>query len=235
MSVEFNPSIKNVTVANDKVKITLEVDKTAVKQKLGDIAELEGKTITALLRKQSYEYAIPYSKIDNKPGIRYDVDNTGIVQKVVEEQLSLDLENKSDDIENRFFAVEKEIIDEFIMNSPSLEFPGNINPRAALFELENGAAFTEIADQFEMSETAVINELEKARDYYAPYAAAWDEKRQRDGFFATQQEEPADDTKNNDSDNENEGSVTEASETETESDEAVTNDHDGEDPYAEDE
>lgn len=189
MSVEFNPSIKKVQIANEKVQVLLEIDKVSVKQKLGEIADLEGKTITVLMRKQSYEYSIPYSKSDNKPGLRYEVDNTGIVEKVIEEQLSLELETNSDDIENRFFVVEKDVIDEFIINSPKLEFPGNINPRSALQQLENGATFTELADHFEMSETAVINELEKAREYYAPYAAAWDEKRQKDGFFTDQTEE----------------------------------------------
>ncbi len=198
MSVEFRPTIKNVTIANDKVKIVLEVDKRDVKQKLGDIAELEGKDITALLRQEAYAYRVPYNKTTNTAGIVYEVQPNGIVSMVEEEQLQLDIDEKPEEIEDVVFMVERDTIDDFIMACPVLEFPGKINPKSVISELRKDVSWTEIAKDNEMSESALIDELERAREHYAPYADKWAQKKEKEGFEFSRSQDQEKDLKESD-------------------------------------
>lgn len=179
MSLEFRPTIKSINIASeDLTKITLEVKNGTLDGKYDDLRRFSGKTVNITIVPESYSYQIPFDRSTNAPTQEYVVNNDGTIDFVQKEQTQLEVDGQGNiDIENRPFTVTKEIIDEFIVSAKSLEFPGAINPRDALIRTENGETFEDLAEDYEMSEIAVINELEKAREYYAPYAAAWDKKR----------------------------------------------------------
>lgn len=179
MSLEFRPTIKSINIANeDLTKITLEVKNGSLDGKYDDLRLFSGKTVNITIVPESYSYQIPFDRSTNSPTQEYIVNNDGTIDFVQKEQTQLEVDEQGNiDIENRPFTVTKEIIDEFIISAKSLEFPGLINPRDALVRSQNGESFEALAEDYEMSEYAVINELEKAREYYAPYAAAWDKKR----------------------------------------------------------
>lgn len=179
MTLEFNATLRDKGLGNDdKKKILLEVPVSELKGKIEELTGFANKTVTIQIVPQYYSYNIPFDKSTNAPTQEYIVNNDGTIELIKQEQTQLEVDgNGNIDIENRPFEVTKEIVDEFIRAAKSLEFPGGINPRDVLMRSEEGESFTEIAESYEMSELAVVNELEKAREYYAPYAAAWDKKR----------------------------------------------------------
>lgn len=174
--VEFRPTLKSMNVANDKVKIVLEIPKDKIVNNLGSLAMLEGGKITASFRPETILYTIPYNKTDDVPTLRYEQNESGEWQVIKEEQMSL-LNN--DDVEKRDFLVELDIVDEFIKTAV-LDYPGEIHPDDVLERIENGESFEDIALAHELSAVELETELDQARSYYAPYAAAWDEKRKRE-------------------------------------------------------
>ncbi len=179
MTLEFNATLRDKGLGNDdKKKILLEVPVSELKGKVEELTSFANKTVTIQVIPQYYSYSIPFDKSTNAPTQEYIVNNDGTIELIKQEQTQLEVDgNGNIDIENRPFEVTKEIVDEFIRAAKSLEFPGEINPRDVLIRSEQGETFTEIAESYEMSELSVVNELERAREYYAPYAAAWDKKR----------------------------------------------------------
>lgn len=180
MSIEFYPTMKNMSVSGGKVKIVLEVEKVHVKSILGLISDLEGEYLKVGLEKQQYRYAIPYDKSNDTARLTYEVNPDGTIQNLVEEQTNL--LDGADDVEERFYFVESKVVDEFILACPRLEYPGPIVPKDVIKQINNKISIDSIAKTYEMTEEKLNDELEKARGYYAPYADKWDLKRRRDGF-----------------------------------------------------
>lgn len=178
MSLEFRPTIKGINItSSDTQKVTLEITNGSLEGKIEELNKFVGKTVTLAVVPETYTYKIPYEKESNTPQELYVVNGDGTIEFVKEEQTALDIDGQAPDVELRDFIVDKDVCDAFIKNAKSLEFPGNINPRAVLLELEEGEPLSEIAERNEMSETAVMKELDRAREYYAPYADAWNKKR----------------------------------------------------------
>lgn len=179
MTVEFRPTIKSINIASeDLTKITLEVKNGSLNGKYDALRAFSGKTVNITIVPEYYQYSIPFDKSTNAPTQEYVVNNDGTINFVKKEQTQLEVDDQGNiDIENRPFEVTKDIVDEFIRAARSLEFPGNINPRSVLIRLEDGEPAEDVAEDYEMSAITMLNELEKAREYYAPYAAAWDKKR----------------------------------------------------------
>lgn len=202
MTLEFNATLRDKGLGNDdKKKILLEVPVSELKGKVEELTSFANKTVTIQVVPQYYTYSIPFDKSTNAPTQEYVVNNDGTIDFVQKEQTQLEVDEQGNiDIENRPFEVTKEIVDEFIRAARSLEFPGAINPRDVLCRSEDGESFEEIASDYDMAELALINELESAREYYAPYAAAWDKKR-NEVIFQDKQAENAD-SESSDSDSE---------------------------------
>ncbi|MGK0606760.1 hypothetical protein [Enterococcus gilvus] len=202
MTLEFNATLRDKGLGNDdKKKILLEVPVSELKGKVEELTSFANKTVTIQVVPQYYTYSIPFDKSTNAPTQEYVVNNDGTIDFVEKEQTQLEVDEQGNiDIENRPFEVTKEIVDEFIRAARSLEFPGAINPRDVLCRSEDGEPFEEIASDYDMAELSLINELESAREYYAPYAAAWDKKR-NEVIFQDKQTESAD-SESSESDNE---------------------------------
>ncbi len=242
MTLEFNATLRDKGLGNDdKKKILLEVPVSELKGKVEELTSFANKTVTIQVVPQYYTYSIPFDKSTNAPTQEYVVNNDGTIEFAEKEQTQLDVDEQGNiDIEDRPFEVTKEIVDEFIRAARSLEFPGAINPRDVLSRSEDGEAFEEIAVDYEMSELSLINELEKARSYYAPYAAAWDKKRNEVVFQAPKEEtddsdESEDDSEESEDETINNAEGTEnAAEDETEPENEVSENDgsdDEDDPY----
>lgn len=123
---------------------------------------------------ENYSYTVPFDKSVDKPTMEYKVFADGTVQLIQQEQTQLDVDgNGNVDIVQKSFSVDKEVIDEYILNAGSFNFPGGVNPREVLQRLAQGISMGEIAEELEFSESALINELEHARRELAPFADAW--------------------------------------------------------------
>ncbi len=135
------------------------------------------KTATTLVNKQT-----------KKPNVEYVVNADGTIDMLKEEQTSLDVGDGVEEVENIEFLVSKETVDEFIKTATTLQLPENVtvNIRDVLIRLAEGDSMNEIAADHELSETALIDQIELARQYFAPYADSWS-KHKDDIIFPEKQ------------------------------------------------
>ncbi|MGF2053655.1 hypothetical protein [Vagococcus fluvialis] len=173
--VSFSPEVKKVTnKSNGNTEVLLVISNSSLKGKADDLNEFLGKTVNIMIVPENYSYTVPFDNSVNKPTMEYKVFEDGTVQLVKQEQTQLDVDgNGNVDIVQKSFSVDKEVIDEYILNAGSFSFPGDVNPREVLQQLAKGVSMSEIAAELEFSESALINELEKARRELAPFADAW--------------------------------------------------------------
>lgn len=179
-TVEFRPTIKAVKMnKGDKQEIVLSIENGSLDGKFESINQLIGEAVNIVIQPSMISYRIPFDRQTDEPQIKYVFDKSkGQVVEQREEQLSLeDLEYKA---YYKDFIVERDAVDEYILNSDLLTLPGHIelNPREILDLLQDGMSYEEIAEEMEVKEAAVVSNLEKSRMHFAPYAAAWIENKE---------------------------------------------------------
>lgn len=246
MTLEFRPTVKSINIANeDLIKITLEIKNSSLDGKLDDLRKLSGKTVVANILPDSYSYTQQIDRSTNMPVTEWIVNQDGTTEIRKTEQTQLDVDGKGNiDIQETVRKVDKDLVDEYIMAANTLELPGNvnINPRDVIDRLQCGEDIGEIADSYEMSDSALLNDLEKARQYFAPFADFWNQHRDEINFSDEESEvvgEPVDSeespvesdgTETDDSGNETDDSETD--EAESEKDESENEDEsEDDDPY----
>lgn len=172
-TVEFRPTIKAVKMnKGGKQEIVLSIENGSLDGKFESINQLIGESVNVVIQPSVIGYRIPYDVENDTPYLKYVVDGSGVVVEVKEEQLAIDgINNKS----YKDFIVEMDDVDTFIKEASSFIMPANVelNPRTILEYLDDGMNYEQIAEEMETKETAVVNDLDKARQYFAPYAAAW--------------------------------------------------------------
>lgn len=242
MTLEFRPTVKSINIANeDLIKITLEIKNSSLDGKLDDLRKLSGKTVVANILPDSYSYTQQIDRSTNTPVMEWIVNQDGTTEIIKTEQTQLDVDGQGNiDIQEVQKKVDKELIDEFIMKANVLKLPANIyiNPRDVLSRLKNGEDLGEIADDYEMSDSTLLNDLEAARQYFAPFADFWNQHREDINFAVKEIEsdglpddsseiaDTADENEPNDSDNENTESGNETVENQDEN-----ADSEDDDPY----
>lgn len=187
--VNFRPKVKSINIANEELtKITLEVKNNSLDGKLDELRKFSNKVVTVIISEETIEYTVPVNKQTKKPNIEYVVNSDGTIEMLKEEQTSLDVGDGVEEVENVTILVSKETIDEFIKTATTLQLPENItvNIRDVLIRLDEGDSMNEIAADHELSETALIDQIELARQYFAPYADSWS-KHKDDIIFPEKQ------------------------------------------------
>lgn len=239
MTLEFRPTVKSINIANeDLIKITLEIKNSSLDGKLDDLRKLSGKTVVANILPDSYSYTQQIDRSTNTPVTEWIVNQDGTTEIRKTEQTQLDVDGKGNiDIQETVKKVDKDLVDEYIMAAKTLELPGNvnINPRDVISRLQDGEDLGDIADDYEMSDSALLNDLEKARQYFAPFADFWNQHRDEITFAATGQEpdetaDEAEESLSNHDENEPDDSANDEAETKNEETESE-NEPEDDDPY----
>ena len=139
------------------------------------MSDFLGKTVSVTIQPETIGYQLPINKQTKRPNVNYIVNADGTVEVQKEEQTSLDVGDGVEEVEVVEIQVSKDTIDEFIKKAVSLELPDEItiNPRDVLIQLEQGEKINDVAADWEMSETALIDQIEFARQYFAPFADTW--------------------------------------------------------------
>lgn len=191
MSLGFKPTIKSINIVKENLtKITLEVNNDSLKGKYDELQKLSNKTVQVIMIPDSYTYVQQFDRSTKKPVQEWIIHPDGSAELKVTEQTQLEVDGKGNiDLQELTKKVDKELIDEYIMKSTTLEFPGNINPRDVVSRLNDGEDLGDIADSYEMSDAALLSEVEKARQHFAPFADAWDKVRD-EVVFKEPAEEP---------------------------------------------
>lgn len=187
--VNFRPKVKSINIANEELtKITLEVKNNSLDGKLDELRKFSNKVVTVIISEETIEYTVPVNKQTKKPNVEYVVNADGTIDMLKEEQTSLDVGDGVEEVENIEFLVSKETVDEFIKTATTLQLPENVtvNIRDVLIRLAEGDSMNEIAADHELSETALIDQIELARQYFAPYADSWS-KHKDDIIFPEEQ------------------------------------------------
>lgn len=187
--VNFRPKVKSINIANEELtKITLEVKNNSLDGKLDELRKFSNKVVTVIISEETIEYTVPVNKQTKKPNVEYVVNADGTIDMLKEEQTSLDVGDGVEEVENVKILVSKETIDEFIKTATTLQLPENVtvNIRDVLIRLAEGDSMSEIAADHELSEIALIDQIELARHYFAPYADSWS-KHKDDIIFPEEQ------------------------------------------------
>lgn len=241
--VSFRPELKKATSkGNGVTEVLLIVNNGSLLGKKDDLDALLGKTVSVTIQPETVEYVLPVNKQTKRPNVNYIVNNDGTVEMQKEEQTSLDVGDGVEEVENQTIQISKDLVDEFISKATSLPLPEdiNINPRDVISRINDGEDLGEIAESYEMSDTALINQIEAARQYFAPFANEWDKKRDEVVFQAPKEEtddsdESEDDSEESEDETINNAEGTEnAAEDETEPENEVSENDgsdDEDDPY----
>ena len=174
-TVEFRPTIKAVKMnKGGKQEIVLSIENGSLDGKFESINQLIGEAVNVVLQPTIISYRLPFDIENDTPYLKYVVNGQGVVVEVKEEQLAIDGINNTS---FKDYIVEMDEVDEFIKDAPSITMPNHIelNPRTILEYLDDGMSYEEVATEMEVKETTVVNDLDKARQYFAPYAATWTE------------------------------------------------------------
>ncbi|NQE01829.1 hypothetical protein [Enterococcus gallinarum] len=174
--VNFRPEVKKATSkSNGNVEVLLVVNNGSLKGKYDDLSDFLGKTVSVTIQPETIGYQLPINKQTKRPNVNYIVNADGTVEVQKEEQTSLDVGDGVEEVEVVEIQVSKDTIDEFIKKAVSLELPDEItiNPRDVLIQLEQGEKINDVAADWEMSEDALIDQIEIARQHFAPFADTW--------------------------------------------------------------
>ncbi|WP_171379265.1 hypothetical protein [Enterococcus cecorum] len=172
--MQFTPKLKQVAIKSDSTTITLEVKDNSLSGQYDEIKKLTGSVINVMFVPEEYEYEI---KVDeqNNPIEEFVIEPNGKTRVDLMQQGSLlDEENQVKKLKRR---VKRDLIDEFILAATTLVFPGEINPRDVISRLQQGEDFSDISYDYGMTDASLMEEIERARKYYAPYADYWDNHR----------------------------------------------------------
>lgn len=192
MSLEFKPSIKSINIASeDLTKITLEVKNDSLNGKYDELRKLSGKTVLIAVIPETYTYIQEFDTSTKKPITEWIINADGTAEIRKTEQTQLDVDGQGNiDIKRVEKKVDKDLIDQYIMASSTLILPEDvsINPRDVIIRLEEGEDLGLIADDYEMSDSKLLSQLELTRQYFAPFADYWD-KHKEDIIFQDEAEE----------------------------------------------
>ena len=219
--VSFSPEVKKVTnKSNGNTEVLLVISNSSLKGKADNLNEFLGKTVNIMIVPENYSYTVPFDNLVNKSTMEYKVYEDGTVQLVKQEQTQLDVDWKGNvDIVQKSFSVDKQDVDDYILNAGSVKFPGEVNPREVLQILLQGISMAEVAEELEFSEAALINELEHTRRELAPFADAWNKAKESGNVLPVEEN-----TESDEKDAKSEEKVTESAENNTEVTEKSTPD-----------
>lgn len=178
--VNFRPELfQVVTKRNGNTEIKLVVNNGSLFGKKDQLDLLAGKTVSVTIQPETVGYTLPINKQTKRPNVNYAVNSDGTIEVLKEEQTSLDVGDGVEEIEMVEIQVSKETIDEFIKTATSLPLPDSItiNPRDVLIQIEEGEKISEVAAVYEMSEDALIDQIEISRQHFAPFADTWSKKK----------------------------------------------------------
>lgn len=168
MSVKISTRVSSVQFAGGNVKLTLVTDAESVSRLTrADLSELQGKVVTADLMPESIE-VITYLDEEGKPTITYTCDQ-GVWTEHRQEQVNL-IDEEQVTPKSDMVAIAD--IDKFIISANYIEYNGDINPKEVVQGLVNGIEMAQLAEEQDVSQSYLEDELLKARKHFAPYTLA---------------------------------------------------------------
>lgn len=175
MSLNFYAGIDSFKNDNkDNTAITLKVGEGGLDNLLDKLRELKSDEVVNITIESA---RIHYDKItDAETGqsmYYYSRNNEGVWEEHQTDDTHLELEGVDNTLTNPE-VITADIVDRFLMNENYEYKPeSKFNPRKALVMISEGYSFDEVAKSQSFTTTKMLDELNMARDKFAPYAATW--------------------------------------------------------------
>lgn len=191
MSIEFEAVLRDKGTTKGTKKILLEVSARDLKGHVEDLQNMFDHDITVIIHPGSYVYEAEIEKESGKHTVKYWTNSDGTVEVIREEQTALDLGDGEKNTVVKQIPVDKSVVDTYIKTATSLQYPDTllINPRDVLIRLDDGETADRIAADYEMSSYALLNNLENARQHFAPFADTWNKNRNEMNIDGSSSEE----------------------------------------------
>lgn len=167
--MELRTQVKKINLTSKENSLVLEISDDMLGEKLPELKKFIGEYVNIQVVPEIYSYQI---EIDDKGRSiqNWKIHQDGSVEMTRSEQLNL-LENTPARKEMR--RVDREVVDEFILESPVIRHINIINPKDVLYRLRQGEDFSSIADDYSLTDSELATQLDEVRNYYIQVADAW--------------------------------------------------------------
>lgn len=172
MSLNFYGTINSISIDNkDNVVIKIKTGTDVLGKKLVELNELKQQIdVSILLESAELSYTEQADIETNQSRYDYHQDENGVWQRAEVEQTALNIDGQNN-YQDKQVVISAKDVDHFLLTQ-NVDYP-EFDVRKVLAEVSEGYEFDEIAKNMSMTTIAMLNELNKARDKFAPYAYAW--------------------------------------------------------------
>lgn len=175
MSLNFYANIDSFkNDKNDQTAITLKVSEGGLDNLLDKLREMKTDSVVNItIESARIRYDKKQDAETGQAMYTYTRNDDGVWEEYQTDDTHLEL----DGVDNTIVTSEiitADIVDRFLMNENYEYKPkSKFNPRKALTMIAEGYSFDEVDKAQSFTTAKMIDELNKARDKFAPYAATW--------------------------------------------------------------
>lgn len=170
MSLNFYGHIREWKDGAKNISISITTDTLSDKQVIA-LKKLKAAGVVDFVAEDAaLIFKQPINVETGKPLWHYFLTGNGW-EREKEEQTALELDGQAN-YRDAEAQITTDIIDQFILTQ-DFQYKGRIEVKQILEELRDGLTFADIAKSKKSNVTAVVQQLQKAREYVAPFAAAW--------------------------------------------------------------
>lgn len=171
--MELRTQVKKINLTSKENSLVLEISDEKLGEKLPELKKFIGEFINIQIIPEIYSYQVEIDE-DGHPIVSWQLLQDGSVEIERSEQLSLLEQTRT---RKEMLKVQRATVDEFIAECPVIKHINDINPKDVLDRLQQGEDFSDISYDYGMTDASLMEEIERARKYYAPYADYWDNHR----------------------------------------------------------
>lgn len=171
MSLNFYGEIDSISIDNkENVVVKIKAGTSQLGKSLVELNDLKERAdVSILLESAELSFKQQNDIETGESRFTYAPDENGVWQRTEMEQTSLDVGGSN--YQDQKVIISARDVDQFLL-AEKIDYP-DFDVKSVLYKVSGGYEFDEIAKSMKMSTIAMLNELNKARDKFAPYAAAW--------------------------------------------------------------
>ena len=190
--MELRTQVKKINLTSKENSLVLEISDEKLGEKLPELKKFIGEFINIQIIPEIYSYQVEIDE-EGHPIVSWKMLQDGSVEIERSEQLSLLEQTRT---RKEMLKVQRATVDEFIAECPVIKHINDINPKDVLDRLKQGEDFSSIADDYGLSDSELVTQLDEVRQYYLPVADEWINNGRKFEF--------SDSDKNNDNSNDDE-------------------------------
>lgn len=175
MSLNFYAEISTISI-DSKDNVVIKLKTGSLDKQLDKLNQLKRDSVVHLLVESAMLHFDKKVDVDTgEEQTSYAKNDDGVWTTIDNQQTSLDLgEDEKAKMISMPVKITADIVDDFILQQQTkVPYKGVIDPHKVIAEISEGYELDQIASDYAMTTLDLLKDLNQARDYYAPYAAAW--------------------------------------------------------------